>query len=61
MMSSDDKAQKPDGDHGVYYTIVTKYLLFTCICSHDLGYNPESWENKDIDFGVTKKSKQVLV
>lgn len=61
MVGSDEESQDPNGGHGVDHAQVAEGFLLTRVVGDYVGDYAESGENKDINFRVTKESKQVLV
>lgn len=61
MVGSDNKAEEANRQYGSHHTYVAERLFFIGVISYDMGDNAKSGENKNIHFGVTKESEEVLI
>lgn len=61
MVSPNDKPKEPDGYYSSDYSYVAERFLFTGVVGYNMGDHAESGEDKNVDFGVSKESEEVLV
>lgn len=61
MVSSNNEPKESNGYYSSDYSYVTERLLFAGVVGYNMGDYAKSWENKNVNLGVTKESEEVLV
>lgn len=61
MVGSDDEPKESNGHHSSDHSYVAERLFFTRVVGYDMRDYPEPRQDENVDFGVAKESKQVLV
>lgn len=57
MVGSYNEAKESDWQYGSDYSYVSEWFFFSCIVCYYVGNYSETWEDEDVNFGVTEESE----